>query len=268
MRPGKLRERGHDILHRLTVIFPPVAGHEHDLFVRVIQLVEQIGCKAIILAHRCFQSVNNRIACDEYSLGHALAHKVGTVIFRRAEIEVCKPRDELAVHLLGVGRILIVGAQPRLDVSDLHLMVESGKRAGKGRGGVSVDEDHVRRKAVDDPVHTGQALAGDGRKRLARGHDVEVGVRLEVKDLHHTVKHLAVLRGHAAKTLDALAGGQFLDERSHLDRLRPRAEDAHHFNLLHAFLLLPPARLRRAASARSPAPAPFHGRSPRSRAGK
>ena len=268
VRPGKLCERGHDVLHRLSVILAPVTGHKDDLPARVVQLVELFCRKAIVLAYRCFQSVNDRVAGNEHALGHALARKVRAVILRGAEIKVGEPRDELTVHLLGIGRILIVGAQPRLDMADLHLVVKGRERAGKGRGGIAVDKDHIGRKAVDDLVHTGQALTGDGRERLTRGHNVEVGVRLEAKDLHDAVEHLAMLRRHAAKALDALAPRELLDERSHLDRLRPRAEDAHHFNFLHAFLPSPPAQARQTLPAFPPAPVPFRGRSPRSRAGK
>ena len=68
---GNVAQRGHDILHGLTVILAAVAGDEHD-FSRIVQLVEQFCCKAVILAHRCFQCVNDRIARDEKALGHAL----------------------------------------------------------------------------------------------------------------------------------------------------------------------------------------------------
>ena len=68
---GNIAQRGHDVLHGLTVILAAVAGDEHD-FSRIVQLVEHFRCKVIILAHRCFQCVNDRIARDEKALGHAL----------------------------------------------------------------------------------------------------------------------------------------------------------------------------------------------------
>ena len=69
VRPGKLCERGHDVLHRLSVILAPVTGHKDDLPARVVQLVELFCRKAIVLAYRCFQSVNDRVAGNEHALG-------------------------------------------------------------------------------------------------------------------------------------------------------------------------------------------------------
>ena len=68
---GNIAQRGHNVLHGLAVILAAVARHEHD-FSRIVQLVEQFCCKVVILAHRCFQCVNDRIARDEKALGHAL----------------------------------------------------------------------------------------------------------------------------------------------------------------------------------------------------
>ena len=62
----------HDVLHGLAVVLPPVAGHKDDLPARVVQLVEQFCRKAIVLAYRCFQGIDDRIARDEKALGHAL----------------------------------------------------------------------------------------------------------------------------------------------------------------------------------------------------
>ena len=66
-----ITKRGHDILHGLTVILAAVTGHEHD-FPRIVQLVEEFRCKVIVLAHCCFQCVNDGISRHEKALGHAL----------------------------------------------------------------------------------------------------------------------------------------------------------------------------------------------------
>ncbi|CAN4010729.1 hypothetical protein LPJCHP_LPJCHP_10090, partial [Dysosmobacter welbionis] len=50
-------------------------------------------------------------------------------------------------------------------------------------------------QGVDGLVHAGEALAGDGGQRLPGGHDVQIPVRLHLKDLQHAVQHLPVLGG-------------------------------------------------------------------------
>ena len=111
---------------------------KHDLL-GIIQLVELFCCKVIILAHRCFQGVDDRVARDEEAVGHALLQEVLAVIFRGAEIEVGDGRNELAVHFLREGRILIVGAKARLHMADRHLVVKGRERTGKRRARVAVD---------------------------------------------------------------------------------------------------------------------------------
>ena len=110
------------------------------------------------------------------------------------------------------------------------LVVKGGQCAGKGGGGVAVDQDHVRLQLLHRRVHAGQALGGDGTEGLAGGHDVQVPVRREGEDLQHAVQHLPVLGGDAAE------GGnirQLPDQRGHFNGLRPGAEYAHNAQFFH-----------------------------------
>ena len=43
----------HDVGHGLTVVFPTMAGDKDDFAVDIIQLIQDIGCKVVILAHGC-----------------------------------------------------------------------------------------------------------------------------------------------------------------------------------------------------------------------
>ena len=119
-----------------------------------------------------------------------------------------------------------------------HLMVEGGQGAGEGGGGIAVDQNHVRLQCLDGLVHAGEALAGDGRQRLPRRHDIQVVIRLQVKDLQHAVQHLAVLGGDAAQALDLRPGGQLLHQRTHFDGFRPGAENAQDSQLFHVLFPL------------------------------
>ena len=113
------------------------------------------------------------------------------------------------------------------------LVVKGRQRPGKGGGGIAVDQDHIRLQGVNGLVHAQQALAGNGGQGLAGSHDIQVPVRLQVKDFQHTVQHLAVLGSHAAKALNLRPGSQFFYQGTHFDGLRPGAEDAHDTQLVH-----------------------------------
>ena len=71
----------------------------------------------------------------------------------------------------------------------------------------------------------------DAGRRLSRHHQVEVDVGREVEHLEDLVEHAAVLRGHADQALEAIGRRpEGAHHRRHLDRLRPRAEDAQDAN--------------------------------------
>ena len=230
---GDVGQGGHDVLHGLTVVLPPVAGHQHHLFALVGQAVEGLGGEDKVLPHSGPQGVDHCVAGDEHVLRDPLPAQVLPVVLRGAEVEIRNGRHQLPVHLLRVGGVLVVGPQPRLHVAHRHLMVEGGQGPGKGGGGIPVDQDHVRLQGVDGLVHAHETLAGDGAQGLPGGHDVQVPVRLHVKDLQHAVQHLPVLGRDAADGREPLPGRQLLDQRGHLDGLRPGAEDAHNPSLFH-----------------------------------
>ena len=167
--------------------------------------------------------------------------------------------DEGAVHLLREGGVFIPRAKPGLDVADLDLMIERGKRARERRGRVAVDKDKVGLDGVQNVVHAEQRLGGDSGERLALFHDMQVIIARQLEDLHDGVEHFPVLAGQADDAFDLVAGLQRLDKRRHFNSLRPRAEDGHDFQLIHA---VPPVFL----PARLSAPARTHppqGRSSR-----
>ena len=99
-----------------------------------------------------------------------------------------------------------------------------------------MDQDHVRLEGLDGLVHANKALAGDGGEGLPWRHDIQVVVRLQVKDLQHGIQHLTVLGSDTAQALHLRTGGQFLDQRAHLNGLRPRAEYAHDTKLVHLMI--------------------------------
>ena len=91
---------------------------------------------------------------------------------------------------------------------------------------VAVHQHEVGAEGLEDPAHAPEHRAGDVGQILPRGHDVEVEVGDEPEEVEHLVEHLAVLGGDAEPRLEARVGGERQRQRRHLDRLRPRSEDA------------------------------------------
>ena len=101
--------------------------------------------------------------------------------------------------------------------------------------GKHVDEvNKIGFDGIQNAVHAEKRLGGDGGKRLALFHDMQVIIARQLKDLHDGIEHFPVLAGQADDAFDLLAGLQRLDKRRHFDGLRPCAEDGHDFQLIHA----------------------------------
>ena len=223
----------HDVLHRLTVVLPPVAGDQDDLLLPVGQVVQLLGGKTVVRPHSGLQRVDDRVAGDKNPIGDSLFQEVIFVVHRGTEIQVRDGGDQLPIHFLRERRILVIGSEARFHVAHGDLMIERGQGAGKSGGGVAVDQDHVRLQLLDGLVHAGEGLAGDGGEGLPGRHDVQVPVGFYIKDLQHTVQHLAMLGGDAAKALHLRTGSQLLHQGAHLNCLRPGAEDAHDTKFFH-----------------------------------
>ena len=73
-----------------------------------------------------------------------------------------------------------------------------------------MDQHQVRLDLAEHSLHPQQAFGGDSGQGLARLHDVQIKLWVQVKDLQHRVQHLAVLGGDAAQALNLRPGGQFL----------------------------------------------------------
>jgi hypothetical protein len=119
-------------------------------------------------------------------------------------------------------------------VHDRNLLVEGGKTADEGRGGVSLDEHRVRALGLEERRQTVERARRHRGERLARRAEVEVVVRDDPEQIEHLREHLAVLPRHDD---DGLEVGRPLELRDHggdLDRLRTGAEDRHHAVAFHS----------------------------------
>ena len=230
---GQPPQGGHDVGHRFPIILPPVAGHQKDPAVLVVQLVEQGGGKAVARPDGGGHGVNDRVSGDEHPVGDVLPAQIVPIPGGGAEVQSGDAPHQPAVHLLRVGGVFVIGPQTRLYMAHLNLVVEGGQGPGKGGGGVPVDQHQVGFGLLQHPFHAQEAFGGDGGQGLPGLHDVQIKVGLELEHIQHGVQHLPVLGGDAA---EGLHGGTALElghQGGHFDGLRPGAENGHDADRLH-----------------------------------
>ena len=152
------------------------------------------------------QRVDHRVAGDEDASAVDALRAAGCRATRSvgAKCSVGERADELAVHLLGPGRVEVAGAQAGLDVAD---------RDAAGRRPPATAAKRGRRVALDQ--HAGRALASQARRacrvRTAAVMSVSVWPGASgrgrsrarcSKSVEHLVEHLPVLRGDADAALE------------------------------------------------------------------
>ena len=222
-------------LEAVAEVFPPVPGHADQPFVGVdeAELLGEArlqGRAALDFRHGLPQGVDDGVAGHvDLRPGDAFAHQVGPGGGRGGQVQRREPADQAAVHLLGPRGLEIAGAQARLDMGDLGFRVKRGQAGGQGGGGVAVDEHPVVAAPFKDFPQAGQNVGGDVGQVLARLHDVEVEIRMDVEQLQHLVEHLPVLGGHANMGFDGLGLAQRGHHRGHFDGLGAGAEHDKNF---------------------------------------
>ena len=156
---------------------------------------------------------------------------------------------EGAVHLLGKRRIPVIGAQSGLHMAHRRLLVKGAQSRRKGGGGISMDQHDVRPALFHYLGHPFHHPGGDGCQSLALFHDIQVVIRPHRKNIQYLVQHLPMLAGDADHTVKFRPLGQFLYQRTHLDRFRACAKHRQHLDLFHISSSPEPAVFR--ASVRS-----------------
>ena len=224
-------------------VLSAVAGDENQLalfvFVNVIVQSRDIvacslehvdlfighGLVALELIDHHMESIDDGVAGDE-DLALGLLVEEGLLAEGRGgEVVGGDTAGDLAVHLLGPGAVDVVGAEAGLHVPHGNLLIEGCEGSGGGGCGVTVDQHHIGLALLEYVAHTGEHAGGDVVQVLSLLHNIEVEVGLHLEDAQHLVKHLAVLSRHAHNRLKLLRILlELLDQRAHLDRLRPRSK--------------------------------------------
>ncbi len=161
--------------------------------------------------------------------GNALGVEIGGGAGGGGEMKGGEAAGENAVHLLGEGLEHVVGAEAGFHMGDGDVMVKGGEGAAERAGGVALDDDQIGLLGRQDGFEAGEDARGGLGQRLAGAHEIEVMIRVDLKGGQDLIEHLPVLRGDADTGLDLRRGGEAMNERAKLDRLRAGAEDEKHF---------------------------------------
>ena len=110
----------------------------------------------------------------------------------------------LTIHLLRPGAIDIMRTQPGFYMTDRNLLIECGKRRSGGGSGISMYQHHIRLHLFQHIPHTEKHTRGYVVQILIRLHDVQIIIRLYIKDMKHLIEHLPMLRCNANNCLELL----------------------------------------------------------------
>ena len=122
-----------NIVHRLTVVFTAVAGQYDHALILKIERIQLLRGETEGLPHGGLHRVNDSVACDENFAAYCLPAQIFRVGGGRRKVQGGNVAHEGAVHLLGEGRVFVIGAQSRLNVPDGNFVVKCRKCAREGR---------------------------------------------------------------------------------------------------------------------------------------
>ena len=117
--------RAADALYPGADILAPVRRQDDRAVFFEVELTQRRIGEDVVLLYRVSEGVEAGIAGDVYPLRYVIVAEIALVPLRRGEMQRGYARYHRAVGLLREGRPDVAGAQPRLDVRRLHLMVEA-----------------------------------------------------------------------------------------------------------------------------------------------
>jgi hypothetical protein len=120
----------------------------------------------------------------------------------------------------------VSGSQAGFHVSNGNTAVKGRHSSGHCRGGIALNHCQVKLFGGEQGVERSQYAAGGLCQSLARRHDIEVVIRLDIEALQHLVEHRPVLRRYAHPNVQWDARSTHVpDDGTEFDSLWTSAED-------------------------------------------
>ena len=104
-------------------------------------------------------------------------------------------------------------------MEDGDALIEGSQGSSKAAGGVSLDDDAVGPRLLNDACDALNDPGRDAVQLLARGQDVEIVVGPHAEHLVHLIEHLAMLSGDGDHGNEMGGVQEASDEGSHFDGL-------------------------------------------------
>ena len=161
---------------------------------------------------------------------YILLFQARPIILGRRKMQIRYPARQSTVHFFRVRGIFIISAQTCLHMSYRNLLIKSRQKRSRR---IAVHQYQIRFFLLKNRPDQRENIRCDRMQRLRHFHDLQIIIHLNLKNIDHLLQHFPVLPCQADDALYLLIFPHFFDQRAHLDRLRPGAENAHNLYLLH-----------------------------------
>ena len=193
----------------ITEILATVAGDKHKplttiqtgyIVTGILQHIDLLVSQSLIclqLIYHHVEGIDNGITCyEDLALGLLLL-QVMLAKGCRSKVVSSNTACNLAVHLLRPRAIDVMRTQTSLHMTNRNLLVEGCQGSSCAGSGIAMHQHYIGFALVEHIAHTREHTCCDIVEVLPLLHDVQVIIRLHVKDGEYLVQHFTVLTRHA-----------------------------------------------------------------------
>ena len=127
-----------------SVILSAMSGHKQYAHTIVINAVETLIVERLCGRDR-LQCVNNRVAGNEDAvLGHSVSQEILPRALGWRKMQVSQKTYKTSVNFLREGVSPIERSQPRFDVTNSNILIESSQRRRHHGRGITLNQDQIR----------------------------------------------------------------------------------------------------------------------------
>src|SRR2546421_5888602 len=126
------------------MILAPVGGHKQYAHAIVVNVVEALIVEGLCGTDR-LQCVNDRVSSNEDAiLGHSVAQEILSRALGRRKMQVSQKTHKTSVDLFRKRMSPIERPQPRFNVTNSNILIESRERCRHYGCGIALNQDQIR----------------------------------------------------------------------------------------------------------------------------
>ena len=225
-RMGELANCQTQLSKRITKALSSVRRNQHQPLIEW-QLTQRSRFPIVFARRNIVQRIHHCIARDvDIPVATSLPKQCLASSFSRRKVSRCNEICQSPINLFRERPRSIAGSKARLNVAKCNSVVKSDHRGNKNSRGIALSQNPVRFHLAHDGIQASEKTSGQLGEALIGLHQIEVIVRFDGKDTQYLVEHLAVLSHRADHGTHAVRlSPELHNDRCHLDRLGPRAEN-------------------------------------------